>query len=98
MHKIVSATHARIHFGEIMRQARQGPVIVERDGKPEVVVVSKQAFDELLAGAQPAGWRELLNDAHRRVREEAVYKTMPAPEDMLDQIRANRDADHDHLR
>ena len=37
MNQTVSATEARVHFGKIMRRAKSGPVIVERDGKADVV-------------------------------------------------------------
>jgi len=40
MDKTISATQARIHFGEVMQDAQNGPVIVERDGKPQVVILS----------------------------------------------------------
>jgi len=47
--KVVSATHARIHFGEIMRHVveREEPVIVERSGKPLVVVLSVEGYEKL---------------------------------------------------
>ncbi|MFQ3630067.1 type II toxin-antitoxin system Phd/YefM family antitoxin [Roseiflexus sp.] len=48
MYRTVSATEARIRFGEIMRLTKQGPVIIEHGGKPEVVVMSKQQFDALM--------------------------------------------------
>ena len=31
MDRIICATQARIHFGEVMKQAKIAPVIVERD-------------------------------------------------------------------
>lgn len=51
--KTVSATHARIHFGEIMRHVveLEEPVVVERSGKPLVVVLSVKSY-ELLVGRQ----------------------------------------------
>lgn len=46
---IVSATHARIHFGEVMRTAveQSSPVVVERSGKPLVVVISVEEYEKL---------------------------------------------------
>ncbi len=48
--KTVSATHARIHFGEIMRHVveKEEPVFVERSGKPLVVVLSLQDYEKLV--------------------------------------------------
>ena len=45
MLKTISATKARINFGDVMKQAKIAPVIVERGGKAEVVVISKKAYD-----------------------------------------------------
>jgi prevent-host-death family protein len=47
--KTVSATHARIHFGEIMRHVveQAEPVVVERSGKPLVVVLSVESYEKL---------------------------------------------------
>jgi hypothetical protein len=47
MEQIISATLARIHFGEIMQQAKQAPVLVERNGKTEVVILSFPAYEAL---------------------------------------------------
>jgi prevent-host-death family protein len=45
MEHVVSATEARIHFGELMRRAveKQVPTIVERGGEPHVVILSVAA-------------------------------------------------------
>lgn len=44
----VSATEARVHFGEMMRRAELGEtLVVERAGQPKVVVMSVECFDRL---------------------------------------------------
>ncbi len=45
----MSATEARVHFGELMRRVVEGqePVIVERGGKPKVVVLSVAEYERL---------------------------------------------------
>jgi prevent-host-death family protein len=90
-----SATEARIHFGEVLRFARQGPVFVERDGKPEVVVISKEAYDRLLAASSDP--RELLNLAHKQIRDDlSAYgisdqpRKLPSPEEVLAELRDER--------
>jgi prevent-host-death family protein len=42
MQRTMSATEARIHFGELMQHVveQKEPVIVEHSGKPYVVVIS----------------------------------------------------------
>jgi len=88
----VSATDARIRFGEIMRRAKKGPVIVERGGKPEVVVISKQQYDQLVAAAPIPDWRKQLEETHALIR--ARYgdrEIQPPPEEIIRQGREERD-------
>jgi prevent-host-death family protein len=87
----VSATDARIRFGEIMRRAKKGPVIVERGGKPEVVVISKQEYDRLAGNKPQADWREKLDELHKTLRVELAGRTLPEPEEIIRQGREERD-------
>lgn len=87
----VSATDARIRFGEIMRRAQKGPVIVERSGKPEVVVISKQEYDQLVGHSPPKDWRKMLDELHKRLRVELAGRTLPEPEEIIRQGREERD-------
>ena len=98
MAKTFSATQARIHFGELMLEAQKGPVVVEKDGKPQVVVLSKQAYDTLVDASPPGGWRELLHQAHQSVQAELSGRQLPPPEEMILQDRKDRDERQDALR
>ncbi|MDO9129006.1 MAG: type II toxin-antitoxin system prevent-host-death family antitoxin [Anaerolineales bacterium] len=92
MNRTVSATQARIHFGEIMRRARTEPVIVERDGKPEVVVISKQEYDRLATAAPKPDWRKMLAETHALIRAELGDREIqPSPEEVIRQGREERD-------
>ena len=91
MEHIITATQARIHFGEVMRRARQGPIIWERDGVQEVVVISKQTYDQLIASAPQPDWRELLKRTHDQLRLELKGRTLPDPAEMIRLGREERD-------
>ena len=91
MERTISATQARIHFGEIMKQAQIGPVIVERDGKAQVVVISKKTYDELIAANTQPDWRTLLEEAHESIRAEIGGRQLPDPAEMLRLAREERD-------
>ena len=91
MIKTISATKARIHFGEVMKQAKIAPVIVERDGKAEVVVLSKKVYDQLVAANQRKDWRKLLKEAHKSIREALNGRELPDPAEMIRQGREERD-------
>lgn len=88
MQKTISATQARIHFGEIMRQAKVGPVIVERDGKAEVVVISKKAYDQLIAATTRIDLQKKIDELHNRIRVELAGRSLP---DFAEIIRKGRD-------
>ncbi len=91
MNRTVSATDARIRFGEIMRRAKSGPVIVERDGKPEVVIISKQQYDSLIKKGSKPDWRKKLEETHELIRRELDGRTLPDPAEMLRLAREERD-------
>lgn len=91
MEYTISATNARIHFGEIMRRAKNGPVIVERSGKAEVVVISKKEYDQLMQNAPKEDWQEKLANFHAKLREELGTRTLPPPEEMIRKGRKERD-------
>jgi prevent-host-death family protein len=88
----ISATQARIHFGEVMRMAQETPVIVERDGKPEIVILSKQAYDSLVQAGPRRGARALLAQAHELVRLETAGRRLPDPAQVLAQVREERES------
>jgi prevent-host-death family protein len=93
MERVVSATEARIHFGELMRRAAETgePIVVERDGKPVVVLLHVDEYERLLKGQQQVDWRDLLRRAHAKVREDLGGRPLPPPEQVLGQMREERD-------
>ena len=92
--KKVSATEARVHFGEVLRDAQNGPVVVERQGKALAVVVSKELFDQMNEGRQ-SSWRELAAQARGMVARERGGEALPPPEEMLRAEREALDERHD---
>jgi prevent-host-death family protein len=100
MERVVSATEARVHFGELLRQATETgqAVIVTRDGKARVVALPVEEYERLRADQasrrrQP--WEDLLERAHRRVRAELGDRRLPPSEEMIREMREERDAQHD---
>ena len=91
MNRIVSATDVRTRFDEIMRQAKTSPVIVKRYGKPEVVIVSVQEYDQLMATAPKPDWWKRLEETHEHIRQELNGRELPDPAEMLRQAREERD-------
>ena len=93
MGRVVSATEARIRFGELMRQAVENheTIIVERGGRSHVVVISVEEYERLLNRQQQGGWKELVHGARAQIQAELGDRTLPRPEEILDQIRECRD-------
>jgi prevent-host-death family protein len=98
MERVISATEARIHFGEVMRQAQNGPVVVERGGVPQVVVLSKKAYDDLVAAEPHKGRKRLLEEAHRRVRMDLGGRRLPPAEQIVHEGREERSGEVKGLR
>ena len=85
MLKTISATKARINFGDVMKQAKIAPVIVEQDGIAEVVVLSKKAYDQLLAVKGKTDLKKRLEDLHAKIRVELAGRTLPDPAEFIRQ-------------
>jgi prevent-host-death family protein len=58
MKKTVSATEARVHFGELLREvAEEGTTyVVERGGKPQAVMISTQEYERFQAVKPRVDW------------------------------------------
>ncbi|MGB8212387.1 MAG: type II toxin-antitoxin system Phd/YefM family antitoxin [Anaerolineales bacterium] len=91
MNQTVSATEARVHFGEIMRRAKSGPVIVERDGKADVVIISKQEYDQMVSATPKLDWWSMVEGLQAKLRVELAGRTLPDPAEMIRQGREERD-------
>jgi len=88
--KTLSATEARVHFGEVLRDAQNGPVVVERQGKALAVVLSKQLYDELCS-TQRSTWRDLAAQARELVVRDRGQAPLPDPTEMLRKEREEQD-------
>ncbi len=94
MERRISATDARIRFGELMRHVveNQEPVVVERKAKPHVVVISVDEHQRLRAAhGEQQDWREPVSRARAQVRADLGHRELPPPEDMLRELRKERD-------
>jgi prevent-host-death family protein len=95
MSQKMSATEARVHFGELMRQAVEShePIIIERGGEPHIVVLSIAEYKRLKrAQQQHADWKSLVDRARKQIRTDLGDRELPPPEEILQQLREERDA------
>jgi prevent-host-death family protein len=59
----MSATQARVHFGEVLRRVRENEIItVEHAGKPEAIIMSVEEYERLRAHtpAEDDWWDRLM--------------------------------------
>ncbi len=101
MAKTVSATEARIHFGELMRRVveENEGIIVERAGKPMVAIVSISDYEalETLKKEQQAQWQQAidrLEEIGEKVKQRLADKAIPTPEELIRQMREERSEIH----
>ncbi len=94
--KAISATDARIHLGELMRTAveQRQPIVVERAGRPHVVIISFEEYRRLRdAKADQPEWMFLLDQAHEQIKTELGDRKLIPPEEIIRQMREERDAE-----
>ncbi len=73
----VTATEARNRFGYYCSQAKQEPVVVEKDGRPDTVLID---FDEFQALRKPTRFKSM---AQRKKEFNATYKDWIAQQNAL---------------
>lgn len=91
----MSATGARVHFGELMRRVVEGqePVILERGGKPQVVVLSVAEYERLRGEmAEPDDWWERARRSRERVAQDLNGRPFPDVTELIHDMREERDA------
>lgn len=97
MPRVVSATQARIRFGELMRWAAEThePITVERDGRPYVVILSVEAYRRLKDAQTRSTWQDVLSrvrEFRARLQARRGGKPLTPPEEVIRELREERDA------
>lgn len=95
MGRVVSATEARVHFGELMRRVREGAgsVVVEKDGEPQVVILSLEEYSRLHQGAHArTHWVDRVDRAREMIAAELGKRVLPDSAEVLREGREERDA------
>lgn len=83
----ISATQARVHFGEVIKRAYVGrePVVVEKDGIPIVVVLSFPYYEQLLRELKLARFERLSRGAGLEAERQGL--TEEQVEQEMEEIR-----------
>ncbi len=98
MRETISATEARVHFGSLLRRVveEQTPVVVERKGEPQVVVVPIPLFDRLAGLApdtEPDDWWTRAQTTRDQVALDLHGRKLPPADEIIREMREERDAE-----
>lgn len=96
MHRVMSATEVRLHFGVLMCRVVKEceTVVVGRRGKPWVVVLSVEAYQRLRGERSEETWQETLDHILRlgaRIRSRRGGAPLTPPEEVIREMREERD-------
>jgi prevent-host-death family protein len=102
MEQTMTATAARIRFGEVLRRVAEGGqrIIVERAGQPQAVIISVAEYEWLKAVRQE-GWQKALERAIQvghKIQARRGGQPLTPPEEIIRQGREERDAQLTGLR
>src|SRR5690242_3932433 len=97
MDKVMSATEARVHFGEVMRRVneRDEVIVVERDGSPMIAIMSVEQLNRLREGQQAGeerDWYDLAMEARELVRQARDNQPAPDIDQLFHDMMEERDA------
>lgn len=95
MERVVSATEARVRFGEMMRLVVDNAeaIIVERDGKRQIALISIAEYEVYKAQKrEEPEWQAMLAQVHELVAREIGDRALPPADEIIRQMREERDA------
>jgi len=101
MERTISATEARVKFGQVMQRVADNgeTVIVERDGVPRVAIVSIDTYRSLTGQESPLKqWDAELRRLHERLRAELGERRVTSSVETIRQMREERDEQLARLR
>jgi len=90
----LAATEARVRFGALVSlvSAGDGPVVVKRGGRPEMVALPATEYARLAAAADPlAAWLDRVDRLREQMRQELNGRALPPIEELIDGGRSERD-------
>ena len=91
----LTATEARVRFGDLLKRVseQRETILVERGGQPQVVVLPLDEYQRLLDLDRAQDWGELFLDTMARVERDTAGKPPLAADELIHQMREERDAE-----
>ena len=96
----VTATQARVHFGELLQRVIRSKqaIVVERAGKPLAVILSMEEYERLAVPEEEPPWKALVQQARAQIGAELGDQELPPAEEIIRLMREERDAEQAGLR
>ena len=101
MERNVTATETRVRFGEMIRRVAEGgeTLIVERSGRPQVVILSIGKYERLKSiDRQHGNWQEELDRLRQQIVADLGDQKLPPADEIIRQMREDRDGQLVDLR
>lgn len=100
MLETVTATQARVHFGELLQRVIRSKeaIIVERAGKPLAVILSMDEYERLSAPDEEPGWKTLVQQAREQIRAELGERELLPADEIIRLMREERNVEQASLR
>ena len=100
MASTLTATEARVRFGEMLRRVVEGgeTIIVERGGDPQVAVISIAEYERLRAYTRGRDALARAASVRERMRARLGDRELEPAEDVIRKGREERDEDLTGLR
>ena len=100
MLETVSATQARVHFGELLQRVIRSKkaIIVERAGKPLAVILSMDEYERLSGPNEEPGWKTLVQQAREQIRAELGDRELLPADEIIRLMREERNVEQASLR
>ena len=95
----VSATHARMHFGELLRTVQEEgeTIVVERGGHAAAVILPVAVFERMGDEAESRDWRARIAALHRLWESDLGSHRLPDAVELIRKSREERDAHLDEI-
>jgi prevent-host-death family protein len=93
MYRSMSATDARVHFGEILRRIEEygETIVVNRAGKPQAIIMSIEEFNRLKGRIEQPEWERRLEETHELIRQEGGGRLTTPIAEVVREMREERD-------
>jgi prevent-host-death family protein len=89
-----------VHFGKVLREVEEHgeTIVVERAGVPKAVIKSVTEYQRLQGPNRQPRWLALIDEVRAQIESDAAGRPLTHAADVIEAMRAERDAELTDLR